>query len=59
MLYEDQAGRFDERAGVPADAEAGLLDALRDWAEAHYGDLKKKRTLVEFFELDSIFWGNT
>ncbi len=44
---------------VPAEVKAGLLDALRDWAEAHYGDLNKKQTQVEFFELDSIFWGHT
>jgi ubiquinone/menaquinone biosynthesis C-methylase UbiE len=30
MLYDDQATRFDERAGVPSDAAQGIADALAE-----------------------------
>ncbi len=30
MLYEDQTGRFDKRAGVPAEVCAAMADVLAE-----------------------------
>lgn len=38
MLYDDQAARFDERAGVPDDAVAAIARAVADIARLAAGD---------------------